>query len=257
MRTAVAIVPTATEAIVADVQQQASENCQRVAVSPQETLAAPEAVVSIGIGHLWRRSERVYAHRPIKEACMPRRSPNAGELDELLLNAQLRDELEPFYDDSLDLLNGRQMPTEEENEFLASMLAWERAPVLPISQWFDPPLALPAPESLDDAQLRHVLYETVKRLYGQRIVIEHSDHLSDRQLYCVIYRDILPAYEKKLEPPRHYLRWSCVDAKNDPDLWLRFYASQADREMYTLETGEPCPPAETPPHVRDLPSWAD
>ena len=67
---------------------------------------------------------------------------NLNEVDHLLLNARLRDELEPFMDESVDLVDVRSMPTPQENEFLASMLAWERAPascpVMPLSrnyQW--------------------------------------------------------------------------------------------------------------------------
>ena len=59
-----------------------------------------------------------------------------NDVDQLLLNAQLRDEMEPFVDESIALLESRYLSISKENEFLASMLAWERAPVLPIRQWF-------------------------------------------------------------------------------------------------------------------------
>ena len=78
------------------------------------------------------------------------------EVDHLLRNAQLRDELEPFSDESMQTLNMRRVPTPIENEFLASMLAWERAPVLPISQWFTPELRLPPPETLDNKRLHEL-----------------------------------------------------------------------------------------------------
>ena len=71
------------------------------------------------------------------------------EVDQLLRNARLRDELEPFLDESISLVNSRDMPTSQENEFLESMLAWERAPIVPISHWFDPELRLPSPDLLD------------------------------------------------------------------------------------------------------------
>ena len=45
------------------------------------------------------------------------------EVDQILLNAQLRDELEPFLDESVNLVNVRDKPTQFENEYLASMLA--------------------------------------------------------------------------------------------------------------------------------------
>jgi hypothetical protein len=66
------------------------------------------------------------------------RTPQPDEVEELLLNARLRDELEPFEDESLGSLNLRNLPTSAENDFLRSMLAWERAPTLPISHWFQP-----------------------------------------------------------------------------------------------------------------------
>ncbi len=113
-------------------------------------------------------------------------NPIANDVDELLLNARLRDELEPYVDESFDLLALRSMPLKAENEFLASMLAWERAPVVPIGQWFEPELTLPRPETLGDEQLTKILWETIHRLYSQRIVLDFTDHLSDRQLYCLI-----------------------------------------------------------------------
>ena len=77
-----------------------------------------------------------------------------SEVDQLLLNARLRDELEPFLDESVELVDVAAMSTARENEFLASMLQWERAPALPISHWFEPALELPPPDTLSDAVLR-------------------------------------------------------------------------------------------------------
>lgn len=182
------------------------------------------------------------------------RRPTAEEVDHLLLNAHLRDELEPFLDESVCLVDVRRMPTPVENEFLASMLAWERAPVLPISQWFTPELALSPPDSLDDQALRHLLWETIHKLYEARIVLDFTDHLSDRELYRIIYRDILPSPEKKIDLPRNFLHWSCLDPDDDPQTWLRYYATAAERREWADETGEPLPPSEPPPHPRKMPS---
>lgn len=181
------------------------------------------------------------------------RYPRPEEVEHLLLNAQLRDELEPFLDESLNLVNIRRLPTPLENEFLASMLAWERAPVLPISQWFQPELTLPAPEMLEDGQLHERLWETIHRLYDRRIVLDFTDHLSDRSLYCVIYRDILPSPEKKIDLPKNYLHWHCLDASDDPDTWLRYYASDEERRSWREESGLELPPSERPPYPRKMP----
>lgn len=177
----------------------------------------------------------------------------SNDVDHLLLNAHLRDELEPFLDDSITRLNTRELPTPVENEYLASMLAWERAPMLPISRWFDPELSLPAPDQLGDEELHELLWDTVQRLFDQRIVLDFTDHLSDRQLYTLIYRDILPCYEKRIEGSNTYLHWDCADGDVNVDAWLRYYASEEEREDWAAECHEPLPPREPVPYPRDLP----
>ncbi len=182
---------------------------------------------------------------------------NAGsqsdEVDQLLLNARLRDELEPYIDESMELVNTRRMTTTMENEFLASLLAWERAPVLPISRWFEPELVLPRHDTLDDKQLHRLLWDTIHKLYQQRIVLELTDHLSDRQLYCLLCRDILPSPEKKIDLPKNYLHWHCLDDGDDPETWLRYYASAEERDGWAEETGQTLPPSQAPPYPRKMP----
>lgn len=179
--------------------------------------------------------------------------PPSKEVEELLLNARLRDELEPYLDESVHILDCRRLPTQAENEFLAQMLAWERAPVLPISRWFEPELVLASPDRLSEEQLHDLLWETIERLYAQRIVLDFTDHLTDRQLYCLILRDILPSPEKKLDLPRNYLHWHFLDVEAQPEIWLMYYASDDERQMWAGETGQPLPARRTPPHPRKMP----
>jgi hypothetical protein len=179
--------------------------------------------------------------------------PESKEVDELLLNARLRDELEPFLDESVHILDCRRLPTSAENEFLAQMLAWERAPVLPIARWFQPELVLPPPDQLTDDELAALLAEAIERLYAQRIVLDFTDHLTDRQLYCLILRDILPSPEKKLDLPRNYLHWHFLDVEAQPEIWLAYYASEEEREAWSAETGVSPPPRREPPYLRKMP----
>jgi hypothetical protein len=184
---------------------------------------------------------------------MPARHPESAEVDELLLNARLRDELEPFLDESVHILDCRRLPTSDENEFLAQMLAWERAPVLPIAKWFQPELVLPPPDQLTDKELRTLLTKTIERLYSQRIVLDFTDHLTDRQLYCLILRDILPSPEKKLDLPRNYLHWHFLDVEAQPEIWLALYASDEERATWASETGQDLPPRRSAPFPRRMP----
>lgn len=173
-----------------------------------------------------------------------------NDLDLILQNARLRDELEPFLDDSLEAVNVSRMSTADENRYLSSLLAWERAPVLPVSQWFQPELVLPRADTLDDDALAELLDQTIRQLASRQIVLESTGHLSDRQLYSLIQRDILPSQEKKVALPDSWLVWQCLDQDRDEEAWLRYYASDEEREQWWLETGLRLPPKELLPFSR-------
>ncbi len=173
-----------------------------------------------------------------------------NDLDLILQNARLRDELEPFHDESLEAVNIRQMSTADENRYLSSLLAWERAPVLPISQWFMPHLQLANHESMNEEELRKRLHQTIGQLASKNISLESTGHLSDRQLYCMIQRDILPSQEKFTGLIDSQLVWQCLDQDCDEESWLRYYASDFEREQWWLETGLRLPPKEEMPFQR-------
>ena len=192
---------------------------------------------------------------------MKRSEPNTfdfDEVDHLLRNAELRDQIEPYVDEAICRVNVRAFSTAKENEFLASMLAWEKAPVLAISEWFEPHLSLPRPEEFNmdlegEDALHDVLWETVYQLFEKRIVLDFTNHLSDRELYQLVYRDILPSQEKKLEGTDSYLHWDCADAGQNPAIYLSYYASDAEREEWETEHGYPPPPRVRAPFPRQLP----
>lgn len=185
---------------------------------------------------------------------MPQPHPSASrEVDHLLRNAELRNDLEPFSDESIGKVDTERMPTPAENEFLALMLEWERAPTLPISRWFEPELKLPPPETLDENAIRNQLWKAIHRLFEQQIVLNFTDHLADRELYCLIYRGILPAQEKKLGKRETCLHWDCASIDDNPDIWLRYYACEEERRIWSEETLENLPSAAAPPHPRNLP----
>ena len=181
------------------------------------------------------------------------RRSQPDQVEEILRNAALRDELEPYYDESISRVNVQHLPLTVENEFLASMLAWEQAPVLPICRWFEPELRPPRPDMLVDDDLHEILQNVVQKLFQRRIVLDFTEHLSDRQLYTLIYCDILPSREKKLDLGTNYLHWDCAGTDGDPEIWLRFYATEAERDAWTETYRQPLPPVSRPPFPRDLP----
>jgi hypothetical protein len=181
-------------------------------------------------------------------------SSKSDDVEHLLRNAQLRDELEPLFDESVGRVNPTAMTTRSENEFLESMLEWERAPILPIYRWFNPPLVLPHPDRLNHQQLAVVLRATIEKLFEKHVVLDFTDHLSDYQLYGLLFRDILPSHEKMLERRTSYLHWDCANMDDNPLTWLRYYATDDEREMWAEEEyDEPLPPRDEPPFSRKLP----
>ncbi|MEM1226349.1 MAG: hypothetical protein AAGJ40_11670 [Planctomycetota bacterium] len=181
--------------------------------------------------------------------------PMIDEVELMLANARLRDELEPYRDESIDSTATSRMPLQQENEYLESILAWERAPAIPIAQWFEPELVLPASDELTDQQLGVQLHGVIEKLFSQGIVLSYTDHLSDRQLYHVIARDILPCCEKKLEPtrlgaPRKTLQWRCVE---DNETWLAYYADPVERRRFQEEFEVELPAVKEPLYQRKLP----
>jgi hypothetical protein len=181
--------------------------------------------------------------------------PDPEEVECLIRNGELRDAIEPFLDEAVWEIDFRGLPTAAENRFLESMLAWELAPLVPVARWFEPPLALQPACTLDDEQLRERLWETIDRLYSKRIVLDFTDHLSDRELYALVRRDILPALVKRVDLPDNFTHWDCsASGDEDPTDWLAFYASDEEREEWRLENGREPPPRLVPPYPRALPT---
>lgn len=181
------------------------------------------------------------------------RRPQPDEVEQLLRNAELRNELERYFDESISRVNVQHLTLAAENEFLACMLAWEQAPVLPIYRWFEPELRPPRPDALSDKDLHLILWDVIHKLYEKRIVLDFTDHLSDRQFYTLIFRDILPAREKKLDWPGNYLHWDCTGPYGDPEIWLRYYATEEERQDWAATYRQPLPPTCPLPYPRRLP----
>jgi hypothetical protein len=87
-------------------------------------------------------------------------------------------------------------------------------------------------------------------MFEKHIVLDFTDHLTDRQLYCLIYRDILPSHEKMIQRASNYLHWDCANIDGDPDVWLRYYACDEERQAWAEETDGELPPVEDPPPRR-------
>lgn len=111
------------------------------------------------------------------------------------------------------------------------------------------------PAALDDFQLRGRLWEFIYALAGQRFYLDHSDHLSDRELYTWLHDEWLEEQVADLPPEAE---WNChldmTDFNNgtDPIIWLRYFATERERlEFATEHSLDSLPAHEDPPYDRD------
>ena len=185
-------------------------------------------------------------------------SPNTtSPVDELLRNAELRTELEPYCDETLTRVNIQHWTLRRENDYLDSMLRWEKAPALPIRLWFNPPLDPPPLSCVSDAALPELLETIVRKLYEKRLVLDFTDHLSDRELYRLIVHAILPSCEKMIDHPSCCIHWDCSSSGEEPDepseAWLTYYASEEERDNWSETHCGELPERREPRFPRNLP----
>lgn len=182
---------------------------------------------------------------------------HTSSVDELIRNAELRTELEPYFDETLSLVNIQHWSLRRENDYLASMLSWEKAPALSIRDWFEPPLVPPHPSQMSDEVLAGALQQLIQKLYEKRIVLDFTDHLSDRDLYELIVFQILPTSEKKIDNADFYRHWDCssaaLDEEQREEIWLTYYASDEERDGWEDAHCVVLPPKQLPLYPRNLP----
>jgi hypothetical protein len=105
----------------------------------------------------------------------------------------------------------------------------------------------------DEAVLRAKLFEVIEGMADIGMVVENTDHLSDRELYRYLVGDAL--LEETMLPigPGGFWHLSPIGSgsEEDNEIYLRYYADDEYREMWRRETGAVLPLREKPPCDRD------
>jgi hypothetical protein len=124
----------------------------------------------------------------------------------------------------------------------AEQLAEENIPLLP-------------PAEITDETLAPILWELLHNLSLRGFYVQHTDHLSDRELYAELSEQGLPdpAHLRGRNPRGgwfHDILGSWGD--EEMQLWLRFYADDEERANHAREwPRDPIPPKEKPCASRD------
>jgi hypothetical protein len=122
-------------------------------------------------------------------------------------------------------------------------------------QLTDAGLALPDPDAMHDETLTSKLWEVIAALAAKRVFISPTNHLSDRELYTLLWRDVL-RQETPMLPDDPASAWH-VDllgsgSETDTHVFLKYYADEDYRRQWVEEFPDDEMPAhENPPYDRD------
>ena len=116
-------------------------------------------------------------------------------------------------------------------------------------------VSLPPPEELTDAQLSAKLWEVIEALAFLGAYLEHTDHLSDRELYTTLWNEELRAAAPFIpDDPDSAWHIDFVGSGSEEDvaLYLTYYADEEERRAWADDWWDgPLPTSKPPPHDRD------
>jgi len=106
-------------------------------------------------------------------------------------------------------------------------------------------IVMTPPTELDDASLHAKLQEVLLVLAKIRCFLEHTDHLSDRELYTWLWTDALREETPDLSQLGGAWHMSPIGSCDDKDMaiFLKYYASENERRQWQEE----CPSDALPP----------
>lgn len=141
-------------------------------------------------------------------------------------------------------------------QFWQSAAAYEQAPLTThFQQLEEAGVELPAPESLDDRRLTAKLWEVIEALARMRVFLSQTDHLSDRELYVLLWHELLCESVKDMpldEASAWHLDILGSGSREDTYLYLKYYADEDWRQSWRADfPADEMPEHEEPPYERD------
>jgi len=141
-------------------------------------------------------------------------------------------------------------PPEVEEAFLERALAYETSPKRVLFDLLvEAGIDLPRPRKLTDKEITTKLWDVIHALLARSVVIGNTDHLTDRDLYVLLWNETLrDEYVISVEYPVN-IDMTKTGVDDGMPTYLKYYASEVQREMYR----EAYPDAELPDHVEPPP----
>jgi len=145
---------------------------------------------------------------------------------------------------------------EVQEQFQKNIDAFEQAKwSQPFQVLVESGISLPPPGELADTELNPKLWEVINALALMGAYLEHTDHLNDRELYTLLWDDVLL---EEMVFQSGDMNMAChIDligsgSEEDNDIYLKYYAGEDERTLWVKEfPDEPVPSRERPPCDRD------
>ena len=112
-------------------------------------------------------------------------------------------------------------------------------------------IEMPDDATLDDEEVHRRLWEVITAMKALGLVIEFTDHLSDRELYRYL-GEALKEETVLTDDPNSAWHLSPIGSgsEEDNEIYLRYYADEEERRRWA-EDGVTVPPKEPLPFDRD------
>jgi len=157
-----------------------------------------------------------------------------------------------------EMREGEVSPSSPEvrEQFWEQVVAWEEAPwTTNFKQLEEKGVSLPASGTFDDDQVSMKLWEVIHHLASLRVFLSETDHLSDRELYTLLWDDILHEETKNIEMDQDsacHIQLLSGGSDEDNQLYLKYYADEEWREEWRKDyPKDQIPDHEDPPYDRD------
>src|SRR3954468_11521502 len=168
---------------------------------------------------------------------------------------QLRNKIEDVMGEEFISGKSDDLPPEIEESFLEHVLAMEEQGFTrPFDVLAKNGVPLPPPDELDDASISDALWKVLRASAEHGLLIYHTDHLSDRELYGYLWRDGLREEMMGFGMAGGGCYLDVIGSGSDEDitLGLRFYDDEKQCKRWAKNWPDfPIPPREKPPYDRD------
>lgn len=169
---------------------------------------------------------------------------------------EMREKLERFFGQPSIFISQENGNSEFEEKFLEHILAMEGVDEAPLfDALVEGGVDMPPAGELDDTRLSPKLWEVIRAMALLGHYLYHTDHLSDRQLYELLWTEILREPTSVLPSDPTFachidILGGCSD--EDMQLNLKYYADEDYRQEWSeSECNFPIPAHEDPPYDRD------